>query len=114
MSPAMSPAAGWTWMALAIAFEIAGTTSMKLSEGLTKPWPTAAVFACYLCSLTALTKALVAIELSVAYAVWSGVGTAAVSMIGIAVFDEPATWLKLGSLVLIVLGVVGLHLGAGH
>jgi small multidrug resistance pump len=51
-----------------------------------------------------------AIQLSIAYALWSGVGTAIVAAIGIVWFGEPAGAWKLLSLVLIVLGVVGLHL----
>jgi small multidrug resistance pump len=66
----------------------------------------------YICSATAVIFALKRLELSIAYAIWSGVGTALTAMIGIAYFREPLTLFKMGSLALVVLGVVGLSLAA--
>lgn len=54
--------------------------------------------------------ALKRLDLSVTYAIWSGVGTALAAMIGIAYFREPLTLFKIASLVLVVLGVIGLSL----
>ena len=98
------------YLAAAIALEICGTTSLKLSEGFTRIGPTGAVVVCYAASFALLSLALRGIDLSIAYAVWSGVGTASVAAIGIVWFGETAGALKLLSLALIVLGVVGLHL----
>jgi small multidrug resistance pump len=98
------------YLAAAIVFEICGTTALKLSFGLSRLAPTAVVAAAYPLSFAALALALKGIDLSVAYAVWSGVGTAIVALIGIFWFDEPAGLGKLASLALIVAGVVGLHL----
>ena len=98
------------YLAAAIVLEICGTTALKLSDGLTRPAPAAVVVACYIASFGLLSLALRGIDLSVAYAVWSGVGTAAVATIGILWFGESAGLLKLLALVLIVLGVAGLHL----
>lgn len=100
-------------LAAAILLEICGTTALKLSDGFTRPLPVAVVLSCYVASFSLLAIALRAIDLSVAYAVWAGVGTAAVAVIGIAWFDETAGAGKLASLSLIVLGVVGLHLSGG-
>jgi small multidrug resistance pump len=58
----------------------------------------------------ALTYALKKIDMSMAYAVWAGVGTALITLVGIFFFKEPATMLKLASIALIIIGVVGLHL----
>ncbi len=105
----------WIFLVFAILFEVAGTTCMKLSEGFTKLLPSVGLGVFYLLSLTLLTLALKRIDVSVAYAIWSGLGTAVISVIGIAIFREPVTAMKIGSLVLIVLGVVGLNLsGGGH
>jgi len=102
----------WIFLVCAIALEVAGTTSMKLSEGFTRLVPSVALFVFYAASFVALTLALKRIELSVAYAVWSGLGTAIVAVIGFLWFREAITALKLLSIALIVAGVVGLNLGA--
>jgi small multidrug resistance pump len=98
------------YLAAAIVLEICGTTSLKLSDGFTRVGPAVAVVLCYAASFALLSFALRAIQLSIAYALWSGVGTAIVAAIGIVWFGEPAGAWKLLSLALIVLGVVGLHL----
>jgi small multidrug resistance pump len=98
------------YLATAIVLEICGTTFLKLSEGFTHIGPTGAVVLCYTASFAFLSLALRGIDLSVAYAVWSGVGTAIVAAIGIKCFGESAGTWKLLSLALIVSGVAGLHL----
>ncbi len=105
----------WFYLAGAIALEVAGTTSMKLSAGFTKVLPSVLIFVFYGASFVALTFALKKIDVSVVYAVWSGVGTALIAVIGIAYFRESATIIKLASIGLIIVGVVGLNLsGAKH
>jgi small multidrug resistance pump len=101
------------YLAAAIAFEICGTTSLKLSDGFTRIAPSGAVILCYVASFALLGLALRGIELSIAYAVWSGVGTAVVASIGIIWFGEGTGICKLLCLALIVLGVAGLHLSEG-
>ena len=98
------------YLAAAIVLEICGTTSLKLSDGFTRIGPSGAVVLCYVVSFALLALALRGIELSIAYAVWSGVGTAVVAAIGIVWFGESAGGWKLLCLGLIVLGVAGLHL----
>ena len=104
----------WLLLVLAIVFEIGGTTAMKLSEGFSKPIPSVMVVVCYVICFGALTLALREIDLSVAYAVWAGIGTALIAAVGIAVFGEPISALKVGSIAAIVLGVVGLNLSITH
>lgn len=100
----------WIFLTVAIVFEVAGITSMKLSRGFTELAPSIAVIVFYVCSAAAVILALKRLELSTAYAIWSGVGTALAAAIGVAYFREPMTLLKIGSLALVVLGVVGLSL----
>ena len=102
----------WIFLAAAILFEVAGITSMKLSRGLSEPLPSVAVLVFYLISATAIILALNRLELSTAYAIRSGVGTALAATIGITYFREPLTLLKMGSLALVILGVIGLSLAA--
>lgn len=99
----------WIILACAIVLEVAGTISMKFSEGFTKLLPSVLLFVFYGASFTALTLALKKIDVSVAYAIWSGLGTAIISMIGFILFKESVSPLKIFSLLLIVAGVVGLN-----
>ncbi len=101
------------YLILAILAEVAGTTSIKLSEGFTKLVPSVAIFVFYGLSLGMLNLALKQIDLSFAYAVWSGVGMALIATVGIFLFSEPMGALKIVSLGLIAVGIVGLHLSAG-
>ena len=100
----------WIWLIGAIVFEVLGTTAMKLSEGFTKTGPSVAMGLFYVLSLTALTYALKKFDVSMAYAIWSGVGTALITLIGIWYFKESISVMKLASIGLIIIGVVGLHL----
>jgi small multidrug resistance pump len=102
----------WILLFTAILFEVAGITSMKLSRGFSEPLASIAVPVFYVFSALAVIVALKRLELSTAYAIWSGVGTALAAMIGITYFREPLTLLKVASLVLVILGVLGLLLAA--
>eukprot|EP00985_Skeletonema_marinoi_P011978 scaffold5700_cov125-Skeletonema_marinoi.AAC.2 len=73
----------WIFLAGAIIFEVMGTTMMKLSEGLTQILPSIAIFLFYGCSFILMPLSLKRIELSTAYAIWSGVGTTLTSLIGV-------------------------------
>lgn len=108
---AFTPTVSQAWMLLsvAIALEVAGTTCMKLSQGFTRPVPSVAMFAFYGLAFACNTFAVKTLDLSITYAVWSGVGTIATACIGIFYFKEAATALKLVSISLIVMGVFGLH-----
>ena len=99
----------WAVLGVAILFEVAGTTSMRLSEGFTRLTPSLLIFVFYVISFALNTIVIRALGLSVVYAVWSGVGTVLTALIGYLYFREPATAMKLASTALIVLGVVGLH-----
>jgi small multidrug resistance pump len=100
----------WVYLVLAIVFEVSGTTSMKLSRGFAETGPTIAIFVFYGVSIFFLTLAVARIEIGIAYAVWSALGTALVATIGILWFHESATSWKLACLALIVIGVAGLRL----
>jgi small multidrug resistance pump len=103
----------WFLLVSAIVFEVGGTTSMKLSEGFTKLAPSVAIFLLYSLSFISLTYAIKRIDLAVAYAIWSGLGTALVAVVGFLYFGEAFTLFKVASLGLIVAGVYGLHLSGG-
>ncbi|NOY99243.1 MAG: multidrug efflux SMR transporter [Chloroflexi bacterium] len=102
--------ASWLYLALAILSEVAGTVSMKLSQGFTKMLPSVLLFVFYGVSLALTNLALKRLDVSIVYAVWSGLGTALIAAIGFLWFDEPVTAVKIASLALIILGVVGLNI----
>ncbi|WP_044557269.1 DMT family transporter [Halobacteriovorax marinus] len=100
----------WLYLALAIILEVAGTTSMKFSNGFTKLFPSILMFVFYILSLSTLTLALKKIDMGMAYAVWAGLGTALISIVGVLFFKESINIMKVASILLIILGVVGLNL----
>jgi small multidrug resistance pump len=105
----------WLYLALAIGSEVAGTTCMKLAAGFTRLAPSILMWVFYGVSFYGLTLALKQVELSAAYAIWSGAGTALIAVIGVVFMREPLTGLKVAGLVAIIGGVVALNLsGAGH
>ncbi len=103
----------WLLLAGAIVAEVAATTALKLSAGLTRWLPVVVVVLGYLLSFVFLAWALrLRLQVSVAYAVWSGAGTAAIALIGALWLREPLTPLKVAGIALVVAGVVVLNLAA--
>jgi len=101
---------GWLLLSAAIVAEVAATTTLTYSNGLTRHALTAVTTVLYVVSYICLARALRAdLEISVAYAVWSGVGTAALTIIGVALFGEALNPLKLAAIALIIGGVTLLH-----
>jgi small multidrug resistance pump len=99
----------WWLLSIAIFFEICGTVCMRLSDGFTRLTPSVLIFVFYAFSFALNTLVVRVLGLSVVYAVWSGVGTVITAAIGIWYFKEPVTALKLASIGLVVIGVLGLH-----
>lgn len=100
----------WIWLFVAILLEVAATVFMKLSNGFSKLVPTLIMALLYGISFFPLAIALKKMEVSTAYAVWSAVGTALVTMIGMFLFKETMSMLKVFAIALIILGVVTLNL----
>ncbi|MEH2084780.1 MAG: multidrug efflux SMR transporter [Nostoc sp.] len=99
----------WIYLILAILFEVSGTTCMKLSQGFTKIVPSILIFVFYGLCFTFLTFALKRLEVSVAYSVWAGLGTVLIALIGVIWFQESATLIKLVSIALIIIGIIGIN-----
>ena len=104
----------WTYLGAAIASEVVGTVFLRYTDGFTRPALSILVIVTYAGSLWLTALALRELEISLAYAVWAGVGTAAVAVIGIAVLGESVNALKLASIVLVIGGVVGLNLSGAN
>ena len=105
---------GQVLLYLAILLEISGTTCMKLSQGFSRLVPALLVFLFYGSAIVTLTLALKTVPVSTAYAIWSGMGTALIAMIGFIIFKEKATLLKVVSIGLIITGVIGLNAGGSQ
>lgn len=103
----------WFLLFIAIILETIGTTEAKLSQGFTKMIPSLWMLICYVISFVLLAVVLKRIEVSTAYAIWSGLGTALIAVIGIYFFQETINFLKIISIALIIFGVIGLHLSEG-
>lgn len=99
---------------VAIGMEVGATSVLPRAAGFTHPWWSLVVVGGYALSIWLLAVVVRSIPVGIAYAVWAGLGTASVALIGFLWLGEPMSWLKALSLALIVLGVVGLNLVAGH
>jgi small multidrug resistance pump len=104
----------WVLLGAAIGLEVAGTVCLKLADGFAKPLPSALVFVFYGAAFTALVFAIRRIDVSVAYAIWSGVGTAAIAAVGMGLLGELFSWSRVFWIAVIVAGVVGLQLDAAR
>jgi small multidrug resistance pump len=100
----------WLYLLIAILTEVVGTSLMKVSQGLTRLIPSVLMFLLYGISFVFMALALKKIEVSTAYAIWSGLGTALIATIGILWFRESFNIPKLVGLVLIIVGVILLNL----
>ncbi|RJX37783.1 QacE family quaternary ammonium compound efflux SMR transporter [Paenibacillus pinisoli] len=100
---------GYVALSVSIIFEVFGTTMLKLSHGFTELLSSIGVLIGFGVAFYSLSICLRTIPLSMAYAIWSGVGTALTALIGVILWRDPFNMLTLSGFVLIVGGVVLLH-----
>lgn len=100
----------WIYLSFAIVTEVAGTMCMKLSEGFSRWLPSVLIFVFYGISFGFFTLALKRIPVSMAYAIWAGLGTALITLLGALIFREPLGPDRMFFIGLIIAGVVGLRL----
>lgn len=98
----------WILLTLAGIFEIGWAIGLKYTDGFTKPLPTALTAGSMLISIVLLGLAVKTLPMGTAYAVWTGIGTVGTVILGIVLFAEPATAMRLGCIALIVAGIMGL------
>ena len=105
----------WVILIVSGLLEAGWALSLKASDGLSKLWPSVAFFVLLVASMAGLMIALKTLPVGPAYAVWVGIGAVVTAIIGMIAFGDPVSALAIGSIVLIIAGVVGLQLaGAGH
>jgi quaternary ammonium compound-resistance protein SugE len=103
----------WVILLFAGLFEIGWAVGLKYSHGLTRFWPSVATGAALLASMALLGVAVRTLPLGTAYAVWTGIGSVGTAVLGIVLFREPATVIRLVCIGLIVAGIAGLKLAGG-
>ena len=101
-----------SWLILLVAglTEVGWAVGLKYTQGFTRPVPTALTVTAMVLSRWLLGLAVRALPLGTAYAIWTGIGTVGTVIVGIMLFDEPASGMRLGCVALIVSGIVGLKL----
>lgn len=104
----------YLYLAAAILLEVCGTLSMKWSEGYTKLTPSVISVSCYILSIFALSMTVRRMDISIAYAIWCGVGIALITVGGLVLFKETVTPTKILWIAMIAIGCVGLNLCRGH
>ncbi|MFI7607478.1 DMT family transporter [Micromonospora sp. NPDC049366] len=100
-------------LGIAIAAEVTATSLLKATAGFTRLWPTVACLGGYLVAFVMLSQAVKEIPVGVAYALWSGLGTATIVAIGAVFLGEPLGAVKLIGIALIITGVVMVNLTGG-
>jgi quaternary ammonium compound-resistance protein SugE len=102
----------WLYLFVAGLFEVGWAIGLKYTDGFSRPVPTLLTVASMVISLALLGLALKTLPVGTAYSIWTGVGALGTAILGIVLFGEPATALRLACLGLIVGGIVGLKLVA--
>ncbi len=104
---------GWVYLGLAAVFEVIFAISMKQAQGFTRLYPTIVTAVAVVGGIGFLTLALKTLPVSVAYPIWTAIGTLGTVLLGYVMFGESLTLLKILSATAIIAGVVGLKLSAG-
>jgi len=102
----------WAVLFVAGLFEIVWAVGLKYTAGFTRPLPTILTVLALIASMSLLGVALRTLPLGTAYGVWTGIGTVGTAVVGIMVFREPATAMRILCIGLIVAGIVGLKLAS--
>jgi len=103
---------GWIWLFLAIVLEVSGTIAMKLSAGFQHIIPSILMFLLYGASFTCLNFALKYMNVSTAYAIWSGIGIMLITIIGYVIFKDKVSLASLLWIGVIIIGVIGLNMSS--
>jgi quaternary ammonium compound-resistance protein SugE len=104
----------WLILVTAALFEVSWTIGLKYSHGFTRPIPSVVTVVGLVMSVGLLAVAARTLPIGTAYAVWTGIGAAGTALLGLWLFDEPATPARLACIALIILGVVGLKIAGGE
>jgi quaternary ammonium compound-resistance protein SugE len=96
----------WTLLLLAAALEVGWAVGLKYSAGFTRLWPSVWTALAMIASMGLLAAAARTLPIGTAYAVWTGIGAAGTAVLGVYLFQEPASGARMAGVLLIVAGVV--------
>ncbi|MCS6326536.1 MAG: quaternary ammonium compound efflux SMR transporter SugE [Nitrospira sp.] len=102
----------WTFLVVAGLLEICWAIGLKYTEGFSRFWPTAVTLVAMAASFGCLAQALKSIPVGTGYAVWTGIGAAGTAVLGMVIFAETVSLIKVASLLCIILGIIGLKSSA--
>jgi quaternary ammonium compound-resistance protein SugE len=102
----------WFFLVLAGLLEIAWAVGLKYTQGFTRPLPSLLTAAAIIASLVLLSLAVRELPIGTAYAIWVGIGAIGAAVLGIWLFKEPVSLLRIGSLALLVMAMIGLKLSS--
>ena len=102
----------WVYLVIAGLFEIVWAIALKYADGFTRLWPSAIAIVGMILSVVLLELSLRQLPVGTAYAVWTGIGTVGAAILGMWLFQEPATAIRIGCIGLIVCGIAGLKIFA--
>jgi len=100
----------WTYLVIAGLFEVVWAVGLKYTEGFTRPVPSLLTVAAMVVSFVFLAQAMKALPVGTAYAVWTGIGAVGTAIMGIILFSESMAAGRIVSILLVVLGLIGLKL----
>lgn len=100
----------WVYLGIAVVFEIAFALGANAAQGFTRLWPS--IFTLVMASggIFFLSLALVTLDVGVAYAIWTGLGSIGIVLLGVLIFKEKLDWRKLLGFAVVLVGIVGLRL----
>ncbi|HSH45981.1 MAG TPA: quaternary ammonium compound efflux SMR transporter SugE [Longimicrobiales bacterium] len=104
----------WTYLVVAGLFEMGWAIGLRYTEGFTRLWPSLWTAGAMAVSVYLLARALQTIPVGTGYAVWTGIGAVGTAILGMLLFDESRAVLRVLSILLIVVGIVGLRLVPGE
>jgi len=104
----------WLLLALAIALELSGTICLKLSHGFSRLLPAVGVVCFYIGSFALMAQSLKTLEVGIVYAIWAGVGTALIAVVGVLAFGESITAFKILGLLMIIGGTFLLRMASAQ
>jgi quaternary ammonium compound-resistance protein SugE len=103
----------WIILFIAALFEVGWAIGLKYTHGFSRLWPSIATLAAMAVSMYLLAVAARELPIGTAYAVWTGIGAVGTAVLGMVLFNEPATVARIMSMLLVVTGIIGLKVFSG-
>ena len=100
----------WLLVIVAGIFEVSWASTLKLTEGFTRLWPSIINLCLMALSVYCISTAVKSLPIGTAYAVWTGIGAVGAVIVGILFYKDPVSWVRMLFLALIIVGIIGLNI----